>query len=65
MYIAQKLFDDSDTSTAENDFACASSKAIKIEEKTMENVNYSTFIFDDNSKFTLGSNGFVGCEIPN
>lgn len=30
--------------------------------KTMNDVNYITYIFEDGSKFTLGDNGYIGGE---
>lgn len=40
------------------------SAAIDIETKTIGDVKYTTRTFEDGSKFTQGSNGFIGSETP-
>lgn len=40
------------------------SEAIDAETKTIGEVQYRTHTFEDGSKFTQGSNGYIGAETP-
>jgi len=40
------------------------SAAIDKEIRTIEDVEYTTHTFEDGSKLTQGSNGYIGCETP-
>ena len=40
------------------------SASVDTENKSVDGVEYTTHTFEDGSKLTQGSNGYIGCETP-
>jgi len=42
----------------------AERKCVEFHDEVKEGVEYTHYKFRDGSKLTLGSNGYMGCEVP-
>jgi hypothetical protein len=64
MFTAEAFFEKSDATDPKREHAAAAALAISKEAQTISGIVYTTYAFPDHSKLTIGSNGYIGCELP-